>query len=425
MSTMSGIDKLISDMVAEEAVATAEEIVATVPGKDKEVTDNSSKGKEFDLRHLGGQELSEVEKEELEEYAKSCGYQPGSMIFGGVDEEILGCIRDRAGAKIIDTLSKSVGFPKLESDISGYWRQHIVGSLFYSNFKVKFFCLDFCYLCDELKFSEVSLFSQSMLLSKALRMQQDFEDKKNGIIIEGLESKIKDCEASLEKKDFLLQAMEGSLVELQAENARLNKELLQAQTTLQEKSECFEQEKKELQEKYKVEADKNMKLQGSLRDLRNKCLEFASRCVQRLKGVFSSVGASSEEIAPSVEDISDTFKHIEHEVDALDEVITGHGDFCALLASRDTAAAFLKAGCTHAKTVNKPNFSLSPSDLINIPGEAQSIRNRFITQIWAKGERELAGDEARNLLKSVRNLYLLFALIFIITFTLYHCLSAG
>jgi hypothetical protein len=59
------------------------------------------------------------------------------MLFSGIDEEILGCIHDRASAKIIDTLTKSVGFPKLESDISGYRRQHIVGSLFYSNFKVK------------------------------------------------------------------------------------------------------------------------------------------------------------------------------------------------------------------------------------------------------------------------------------------------
>jgi hypothetical protein len=39
---------------------------------------------------------------------------------------------------VIGTLSKSVGFPKLEADISSYQRQHIVGSLFYSNFKVKF-----------------------------------------------------------------------------------------------------------------------------------------------------------------------------------------------------------------------------------------------------------------------------------------------
>jgi hypothetical protein len=43
-----------------------------------------------------------------------------------------------------------------------------------------------------------------MLLSKALRMQQDLEDKKNEIIIEGLESKIKDYKASLENKDSLL-----------------------------------------------------------------------------------------------------------------------------------------------------------------------------------------------------------------------------
>ena len=61
------------------------------------------------------------------------------MLFGEIEERALGSIHDRAGAKIIGTLSKSVGFPKLEADISGYRRQHMVGSLFYSNFKVKFF----------------------------------------------------------------------------------------------------------------------------------------------------------------------------------------------------------------------------------------------------------------------------------------------
>jgi hypothetical protein len=260
-----------------------------------------------------------------------------------------------------------------------------------------------------------------MLLSKALKMQQYLEDKKNEIIIEGLESKIKDYEASLEKKDFLLQATEGSLAKIEAKNARLSEELLQSQIVLKEKSESFEQEKKHLQAKYEAEADKNTKLQKFLKDLRDTCLNFGSRCVQRLKGVFSSVGASSEDITPLSEDISNTFKHIENEVDALDEVIAGHGDFCALLASRDIAAAFLKVGCTHAKTINGPTFSLSPSDLIDIPSKARSIRNRFITQIWAKRGRELAGDEARNLLKPVQNLYLLLALILIITFTLYHC----
>jgi hypothetical protein len=35
VSTMSGIDKLISDMAAEEGVATVEENVVVVPGKGK------------------------------------------------------------------------------------------------------------------------------------------------------------------------------------------------------------------------------------------------------------------------------------------------------------------------------------------------------------------------------------------------------
>jgi hypothetical protein len=233
-----------------------------------------------------------------------------------------------------------------------------------------------------------------MLLSKALRMQQDLEDKKNEIIIEGLENKIKEYEVSLEKKDFLLQAMEGSLAEVQAENARLSEELVQ-------KSESFEQEKKDLQTKYEAEADKNTKLQQTLKELRNICLNFGNRCVQRLKRVFNSVGASSEEFTPSAEDIPNTFEHIEGDVEALDEVIAGHDDFCALLASRGTAVAFMKVGCTHGKTINKPTFSLSSTDLVDIPSEARSIGNRLITQIWAKGGRELAGDEARSLLKPV------------------------
>jgi hypothetical protein len=74
--------------------------------------------------------------------------------------------------------------------------------------------------------SDEGYFAQSMLLSKALRMQQDLEDKKHEIIIEGLESKIKDHEAALEKKDFVLQTMEGSLAEAQAKITRLNSELL-------------------------------------------------------------------------------------------------------------------------------------------------------------------------------------------------------
>jgi hypothetical protein len=41
-----------------------------------------------------------------------------SILFGGVDEEILVCIRDHAGAKIVSTLSKSTEFPNLEKTLA-------------------------------------------------------------------------------------------------------------------------------------------------------------------------------------------------------------------------------------------------------------------------------------------------------------------
>jgi hypothetical protein len=209
-------------------------------------------------------------------------------------------------------------------------------------------------------------------------MQQDLEDKKNKIIIEGLGGKIKEHEAALEKKDFMLQIMEGSLAEAQSEIARLNSEL-------STKSKSFEQEKKDFDAKLEAKVAKSSNLQKSLRELQDKCLNFGNRCMQRLKEVFNSIGTSSEKFKPSAENLPGIFDHIEGEVDALDEVIVGHGDFCALLASRGTAVAFMKASCTHKNIVNRPNFSLSLADLNDIPGLARSIGNRFVTQLWAKG----------------------------------------
>jgi hypothetical protein len=252
-----------------------------------------------------------------------------------------------------------------------------------------------------------------MLLSKALMMQQDLEDKKHEVIIEGLESKIKDQAAALEKKDFELQTVEGLLAEAEAKIAKLNTELLS-------KSESFEQQKLKFDAKFEAEVEKSSNLQKSLTELQNKCLEFSNRCVQWLKQIFNSVGAGYEKFSPSIEDLLGAFKHIEGEIDALDEIIAEHDNFCALVASRGTAVAFLKSGCTHGKIVNRPNFSLSPTDLIDIPSLARSIGNRFIKLVWTKGGRSLVGDEARSHLKPVTKSYLVLTFSFILEFSLQH-----
>jgi chromosome segregation ATPase len=191
-------------------------------------------------------------------------------------------------------------------------------------------------------FYDEGCFWQSLLLSKVLRMQQDLEDKKNEAIIADLGKKIKDYEAVLEKKDFVLQAMEGSLAEAQAEIAKLKNEL--------------SLEKKNFEARLEVEVEKSSNLQKSLKDLQEKCLNFGNRCLQRLKQVFNSVGASTEKFSPSVENLPETLEHIEGEVDALDEVIGGHADFCALLASRGTAVAFMKIWLYTQKNCQQTQF---------------------------------------------------------------------
>jgi hypothetical protein len=140
---------MILNMATEEAATAAEETLAPVPEKEKEIAEDTSEEKDFNFQDILGQKLSNAKKEELRDYAISCDYQPGALLFGGVAEESLGCLRDRIGAKVVSTLSKSVGFPKLEADLSRYQRQHIAGILFYSNFKVKF--IPYLFIAFEMK----------------------------------------------------------------------------------------------------------------------------------------------------------------------------------------------------------------------------------------------------------------------------------
>jgi hypothetical protein len=59
---MSDIDRLISDVIKE---VTVEGDIATTLDKEREIDTDPSGGGDFDLRYLGGQELSEEEKMEL------------------------------------------------------------------------------------------------------------------------------------------------------------------------------------------------------------------------------------------------------------------------------------------------------------------------------------------------------------------------
>jgi hypothetical protein len=117
-NTLTDIDEMILNMAEEETAAAAEETPAAAPEKEKELAKDAPEERNSNFQNIIGQELSKAKKEELRDYAIFCGYQPGALLFGGIDEESLGCLRDRTGVKVISTLWKSVGFPKLEADLN-------------------------------------------------------------------------------------------------------------------------------------------------------------------------------------------------------------------------------------------------------------------------------------------------------------------
>jgi hypothetical protein len=118
-TTLGDIDNMLLKMAEEEAAAA---VVDTRIEKGKAQTKDTLEQENFNFQDIHGQELSETEKEELKKYAISCGYKPGSLLFGGVNEGKLRCLRNRTEAKVVRTFSKSVGLPKIEADLCRYQR---------------------------------------------------------------------------------------------------------------------------------------------------------------------------------------------------------------------------------------------------------------------------------------------------------------
>jgi hypothetical protein len=99
-ATLSEIDTMLLDAAVEEAAAAAEEIPGTVAGKGKKKAEDILEEEDFNFQDILGQELSKAKKEELKEYAISCGYRPSALLFGGVNEESLGSFGTTLGRRL-------------------------------------------------------------------------------------------------------------------------------------------------------------------------------------------------------------------------------------------------------------------------------------------------------------------------------------
>jgi hypothetical protein len=102
-NTLTDIDEMILSMAEEETAVAAEETPAAVSEKEKELAEDASEEGNFNFQNIIGQELSKAEKEELRDYAISCGYQLGALLVGGMLRRRRSCKKKH----LRQTLSKS------------------------------------------------------------------------------------------------------------------------------------------------------------------------------------------------------------------------------------------------------------------------------------------------------------------------------
>jgi hypothetical protein len=97
----------------------------------------SNKSIDYIIRHASGKELSQEKMLEARHYAQKLKYPKGALVFNGSDEEdFLYCLPDNKEISVCREISRSVGFPKLEDDLSILSKDDLADSLAYNSIKV-------------------------------------------------------------------------------------------------------------------------------------------------------------------------------------------------------------------------------------------------------------------------------------------------
>jgi hypothetical protein len=81
--------------------------------------------------------LFEEETLEARHYAQKLKYPNGALVFNGTnDEDFLYCLLDNKEIFVCREIDKSIGFPKLENDLSILSKDDLADSLAYNSIKV-------------------------------------------------------------------------------------------------------------------------------------------------------------------------------------------------------------------------------------------------------------------------------------------------
>jgi hypothetical protein len=113
-------------------------------------------------------------------------------------------------------------------------------------------------------------------------------------------------------------------------------------------------------------------------------------CVRKLKISFAKVGAYSSEEKFIRGDPEGVIDWIGEVTKAFEEILSDRGDICAFAGARGVAAILEKAGCGHIKAVAQTKAVFSTDDTKDPSAEASLIGGKFYSDVWMKGNREMA-----------------------------------
>jgi hypothetical protein len=116
-------------------------------------------------------------------------------------------------------------------------------------------------------------------------------------------------------------------------------------------------------------------------------------CAKKLKDNFAKVGPYSSEQKFIRGDPEGVVQWIGEEVKAFEEILSDRGGFCAFAGARGVAAVLEKTGCEHVKTAAQAEAVFSIDNTKEPSAEATLMGEKFYSNVWMKGGREIA-DEA-------------------------------
>jgi hypothetical protein len=114
--------------------------------------------------------------------------------------------------------------------------------------------------------------------------------------------------------------------------------------------------------------------------------------VKKLKTRFSKVVAYYSEENFIRGDPEGVIEWISGEAETFEEILNDHGDICAFSAARGISAILEKAGCDHIKAIGQAEAAFSLDNTKDPSAEATLVGQKFYSDVWVNGGRELASE---------------------------------